>query len=127
MSEALASYKKEIALEFADGNQLAADAIDYAIEQDKVIITGDPFSDIKRIGKNYSQIIQDYLHLHNSREGIQRKLYLGEIEATDAEGVTTMNMGFSAANPIAAKSRGSWIGTLGIAPGSATKLDRTGM
>lgn len=60
MSEALNSYKKEIALEFAEGNQFAADAIDYAIAQDKIIITGDPFSDIRRIGKHYSQIIQEY-------------------------------------------------------------------
>ena len=38
-----------------------------------------------------------------------------------------MNMGFSAAKPIAVKSRGSWTGTLGAKPGRATNVDSTGM
>jgi hypothetical protein len=44
-----------------------------------------------------------------------------------SDGLTTMNIGFSPAKPIALKSRGSRIGRLGAAPGSETKVDKTGM
>src|SRR5262249_14005010 len=50
-----------------------------------------------------------------------------EILLMPSEGLATTNMGFSAAKPIAVKSCGSRIGTLGAGPGSATKLDSTGM
>src|SRR5262249_20688056 len=50
-----------------------------------------------------------------------------EILLMPSEGLATTNMGFSAAKPIAVKSCGSRIGTFGAGPGSATKLDSTGM
>ena len=55
-----------------------------------------------------------------------RAINSGSVLMPSAGGTAT-NIGFSAVNPMAVKSRGTWIGRLAAAPGSDTNVDSTGM
>lgn len=59
MTLGMQSYRREIAHECA-ANEFGEDAINYGIDNNLVNVTYDPFSDSKRIMRNYSKLVVQY-------------------------------------------------------------------